>query len=293
MSTIAGPTRRAAVIRGIWWMTGAAFLFAVISFMAREMSATLSLFQIALFQSVGATLGMLPWLVRAGTGALRTRRLGVYAFRAVAGTIAFVTMFYGLQHLTLADATALLFTTPLFTVLFAAAFMGETVGPRRWAAIAAGFVGAMIIIRPDTAGFSWPALSMVTSAAAFGAVNASTRQLTKTENANAMVLYMYALMVPLTVGPAIADWRPPGWADLPWIVVLGVVTILAQQAITRSFAAAPAAVVMPAYYMQLLFAAAIGFIAYREQPDIWIWAGAVVICGSTYYLAYTESRQRT
>ena len=94
------------------------------------------------------------------------------------------------------------------------------------------------------------------------------------------------------MGPAIADWRPPGWADLPWVLGIGIVTIFAQQAITRSFAAAPAAVVMPAYYTQLLFAAVIGFIAYREQPDVWIWVGAVVICGSTYYLAYTESRQK-
>ena len=291
MSTIPGTARRAAVLRGIWWMIGAAFLFAVISYMARELSDTLGFFQIALFQAVGATLGMTPWLVRAGADGLRTRRLGVYAFRAVAGTVAFVTMFYGLAHLTLADATALLFTTPLFTVLIAAGFMGEQVGPRRWAAIGSGFAGALIIIRPDAAGLSWPALAMVASAAGFGAVNASTRLLTRTENANAMVLYMYVLMIPLTVGPAIADWRPLVGADMPWIVALGIITILAQQAITRSFAAAPPAVVMPAYYTQLLFAAAIGFIAYREQPDVWIWVGAVVICGSTYYLAYTESRQ--
>lgn len=286
-------SEQGAAIRGIWWMIGAAVFFAVINYVARELSATFSLFQVLAFQSVVATAGMLPWLAHAGWGKMRTRRFGIYAFRAAAAALAFATMFYGVKHLPLATVTALLFTTPLFTVLLAATMIAEKVGRRRWGAIAAGFAGALVIIRPDAPAESWPVFAMVVSAAAFGAVNATTRSLTRTEEANAMVLYMYALIAPVAAVPAAFEWRAPGWPDLPWLFAIGIVTLLAQQCITRSFAAAATAVVMPAYYLQLLFAAAIGFAAYGERPDAWIWAGAAIICASTYYLAYSETRQRT
>jgi drug/metabolite transporter (DMT)-like permease len=89
---------------------------------------------------------------------------------------------------------------------------------------------------------------------------------------------------------AIPEWRQPEWHDAPILLVLGVVTFLAQQSFTRSFVFAPPAIVMPAYYTLLPFAAVVGFFMFDEVPDIWVWAGAAVICASTYYITRSDQR---
>lgn len=271
-------------------MTGAALFFAMIYVAGRELSGRFSIYEIVFYQTLIAALCMTPWAARAGRRKLRVNRPGIYLFRAVGAVIAYVTMFFGVKHLSLAYATALLFTTPLWTVMFASLFLRERAGARRWAAVAVGFVGAIIVIRPDVTSGSWAVPVMVLSAASFAVVNAATRLLTRTENLNAMVLYGYVLMVLLVAGPALYDPAIPMGRDIAWILAIGVFTVCAQQCITRSLAAAPPSIVMPAHYLQLPFAAACGFVAYGEIPEPWIWAGAIVICGSTYYLARIESR---
>lgn len=281
---------RNAVLAGVWWMTGAALFFAMIYVAGRELSGRFSIYEIVFYQTLIAALCMTPWAVRAGKLKLGVGRPGIYLFRAVWAVIAYVTMFYGVKHLSLANATALLFTTPLWTVLFASLFLRERAGARRWGAVAVGFIGALIVIRPDVANASWAVPVMVLSAAAFAVVNATTRLLTRTENLNAMVFFGYVLMVPLVAGPALYDPAIPVGREIMWIIAIGVLTVCAQQCITRSLAAAPPSIVMPAHYLQLLFAAGFGFAAYGEIPEPWIWAGAIVICGSTYSLARIESR---
>ncbi len=107
-----------------------------------------------------------------------------------------------------------------------------------------------------------------------------------------MVFYNYFLMGILALPLSLADWRPPEWSDAPVIALLGLVTFLAQQSFTRSFVFAPPAIVMPAYYLQLPFAAVLGYFAFDEVPDIWVWTGAAVICGSTYYIIRSDQRTR-
>ena len=105
-----------------------------------------------------------------------------------------------------------------------------------------------------------------------------------------MVFYNYLHMGLLALPLSLPDWRMPDWSDAPIIALLGLVTLLAQQSFTRSFVFAPPAIVMPAYYLQLPFAAIIGFFAFDEVPDIWVWTGAAVICGSTYYIIRSDQR---
>ena len=276
--------------RGIRWMILAALFFAGILSCGRALGGRFGAFEIVVIQTAFATLLMVPWLLRGGFAKLRTRRAVVYGLRAVVSMVAMVTMFLALQTLPVADATALLFSAGLFTVLFAAIALREAVGAKRWVALVVGFAGALIIIRPGFAQFSWALVLMVVCALTFGAANMLTRSLATTEDANSVVFYNYFLMGLLALPPAIAEWRMPEWGDTPVIVILGIVTLLAQQCFTRSFVFAPPAIVMPAYYLQLPFAAVIGFFAFDEAPDVWVWLGAGVICASTYYITRADQR---
>ena len=278
--------------RGVWWMVSAALFFAAINACGRELGSRLGIFEIVFLQSALATLLMAPWLLKGGYARLGTRRVAAYGIRSVFAMIAMASLFEAVKTLQVADATALLFTVGLFTVMFAAIALGEAVGARRWIALMVGFAGALIVIRPGFAEISWALAVMMLCAVTFAVSNVYTRFLAITEDANAMVFYNYLLMGVLAAPPAFADWRTPEWEDAPVLIVLGVVTFLAQQSFTRSFVFAPPAVVMPAYYLQLPFAAVIGWFAFDEAPDIWIWAGAAVICGSTYYIIRLDQRSQ-
>ena len=277
-------------VRGVWWMVSAALFFAGIMTCGRVLGARFGAFEIVVLQTTLSTLLMVPWLFTGGLAKLRTRRFVAYGLRAVVAMIAMSSMFYAVRTLPVADATALLFSAGLCTVLLAAIALREPVGKKRWFALAVGFAGALIIIRPGFAEFSWALAVMMLCALAFGATNVYTRTLAITEDANAVVFYNYLLMGLLALPFALAEWRQPEWSDAPILLVLGVVTFLAQQSFTRSFVFAPPAVVMPAYYLQMPFVAVVGFFIFDEVPDIWVWAGAAVICASTYYITRSDHR---
>ena len=267
-------------------MAFAAFFFAMLIVAARRVSHLPSV-EIAFFQSGGAAICLLPWLVATGPGGLRTANLAVHLIRGLAAFAGMSALFYAARFTPAADITALLFLAVLFTVLLAALFLKERVGLGRWVAIAVGFAGALIVIRPGFEAAAWSALVMLFVALAFGAVNAATRFLAGAENPNAIVFYMYGLVCLYALVPTILHWRTPAWADVPWLAATGVFSAIAQQGITRSLSMAPTAIAMPAYYLQLPFAALGGYVLFGEAPDAWIWLGAAVICGATYYVIRT------
>ncbi len=277
-------------LRGVCWMISAALFFAALGSCGRALGDRFGAFEIVVLQTAISTLLMVPWLVMGGFRKLATRRYAAYGLRAVVGLLAMASMFYALQTVPIADAMALVYSAGLFTVLFAAVALREAVGIKRWTALAVGFAGALIIIRPGFVEFSWALVVMMVCALTFGAANVFTRFLATTEDANAVVFYNYFLMGLLALPAALADWRMPEWRDAPVILVLGVVTLMAQQSFTRSCGVAPPAIVMPAYYLLLPFAAAIGIFAFDELPDVWVWIGGAVICTSTYFITRADHR---
>ena len=279
-------------LRAVAWMSLSSVSYALTYVTVRELSATFSVFEISFFRALLGMLVMLPWLMRAGTGALRTRRWRLYLFRAVVSYSGMLCWFYGLANMNLADATAIMFTAPLLSLVFLSMAIKEHVGMARWAVILCGFAGALIIIRPGVVELSLTAGALGWTAIAYGASNATTRMLARTEDANAIVFLMFATMVPLSLGPAAAHWITPAWADLPTILAFGVLSLISMQTMTRSLAAAPASVGMPLFYLQLPFVAVLGFVFYGQTSDLWTWIGGAVICASGYCVILIEARSR-
>lgn len=279
-------------VRGILWMILSSAFYALIYVVVRGLTESFAVNQVVFFRAVLGSLFMLPWLMSAGIDGLRTRRMPLYLWRMVFSFVGAVAWMYGIAGMPLANANALMFTLPLFTVVFAAVFLAERVGRHRWSATIVGFVGALIILRPGMIEISLPALATLFAAATFSAAVTGTKALTGTENPNAMVFYLYALMIPPAGIAAIWGWTNPGWADAPLLLALGVCTIGAQQCQTRSFRAAPASLVIIVNYVQLPLIALLAYLAFGQPTDIWTWAGAAVICGSTYYVSFRETRAR-
>ena len=141
-STVPPRPRISAPLRGVLWMVASCACFALMATMVRRASFDVHPVEIVFFRYLFGLLFLAPWLLRAGLAPLRTRRLGMHLFRALAGMGVVLTWFTAVSLMPLAEATALAFTAPLFATLGAALFLGESVRLRRWSAIAIGFAGA-------------------------------------------------------------------------------------------------------------------------------------------------------
>ena len=282
---MAAPSKYSGLIAGTAWMLGASLFFALTLVTVRELTQTMSVFTLVFIRCVFGILVLVPWLLRNGRSALKTTRWKVYAIRAVATYSGMVTFFYGLKVVELADANAIQFTGPFFTVILLQVFIGERVGFDRWIAICFGFAGTMLVIKPGFGVFVPAMLGIVYTAFAYGASNAATRALSTTEDKNAVVFYMFAMMLPLSIGPAILDWTTPTLADLPLLGFFLFIGYFSIHCVTRAYVHAPAAPLTPAYYIQLPMVSAMAYALYGEVPDALTWVGAAVICMSGYWVA--------
>jgi drug/metabolite transporter (DMT)-like permease len=241
-------------------------------------------------RSVVSLLLILPWAIHAGVLNLRTRRLGLHIFRNGIHYLGNVGWFIGVTLVPLADLSALQFTVPLFTIVLAALVLREIVGAHRWTATAIGFLGALVIIRPGFVEIGAGTIAVILSAVFYAASQVSTKSLARTDSPNLILFYMAVIFVPVSAVPAAFDWTTPAFEDTIPILLLGVFGVLAHACIIRSFAAADASFVMPFDFLRLPIAALFGFFLYLEQPDVWVWIGAVIIFGATYYITWRESR---
>jgi drug/metabolite transporter (DMT)-like permease len=200
--------------------------------------------------------------------------------------------FSALAMVPLADAVALGFTSPLFVVIGAALFLGEIVSGKRLVATLCGFAGALIILRPGSGVLDVGAILVLLSAVTLAGANLSVKELSRTEPVQAIVTYMVIFMVPLTLIPTLFVWQTPTPLQLVELAGLAGVATLGNYAMTRSVAVADASAVMPYDYARLPFAALIGFFIFGEVPDALTWVGAVVIIGSTLYIAVKEAQSQ-
>lgn len=278
-----------AAVRGILWMMMSALCFAATVGIIRQLSATFSIFEIVLFrQALGAIL-MLPWLARAGIGALRTQRYIAYSFRTLGSYGGMLAWYMAITMMPLADASALHFTLPLFAIILAVVFLKEAAGVHRWVATCVGFVGALVVIRPGFAEVNPAAFLVLCSATLYAATNITTKALAGTESTSANVFYGFLLTVPIAVIPAAMAWTTPTLTEAPLILGFGVCSLGAQWFLTRAYRVADASVLTAVDFLKLPFVAAIGFYLFSEIPDAWTWAGAAIIFSATYYVARREA----
>ena len=276
--------------RGALWMVLSSVAFGGGFVVIRTLTQHYSVYEVAFFRSVLSVVFLLPWAVQAGRQALRTRRYGAYAIYIASMYGGVLLWFYGLASLPTAEATALYFTTPLFSIIGAAVALGERVGPRRWTATIIGLLGAVVIVRPGVVEISLPVVAVIGTAMLFGVANAAVKSLTRTEPTSAVVLHGAWVMSVVGLAPALDGWITPTLAHAPLILLLGLSGFAGQICFTRAVQAAPMSVAMPPFFLQLPFAALFAYLAYAEVPGIHVWIGAFIICGSTYYNVLQESR---
>ncbi len=279
-------------VRGALWMLAAVSVFSTMDAVIKLLGQSLDSFQIALFRCVFGGIAILPFALRGGFGALRTRRPGGHLARALIGYTAMVFGFYAVTQLPLADATALSFTRPLFMIVLAVLFLGEQVRWRRWSATAVGFLGVLVMARPGEADIDIATLSAIAASLFVAGVGVMLKRLAATERPETIIFYFTVISSLLALGPAIYVWRTPTPLEFFGLAAIGALGSLGQYFTIRSYRIAEATAVDPVDYARLLLAAAFGFLLFREVPDRWSLMGALIIIASTLYITRREARLR-
>lgn len=278
-------------VRGYLWALAATLAFTVVETLAKVVGRIgVDPLQTGFFRCLIGGLCVVPFMVRSGTLALRTNRPLGHFGRTFFGFASVVLGFYALAHLELAEAVALSYTRPLFLVVLAVLFLGEHVRWRRWLATAAGFVGVVVILRPEAGTFTLAHGMAILNAFCVAVVGVLVKKLAATERPEAIIFYFAVLSSLLALPPALAVWRPLDPGTLALLCVVGVMGTLGQYFVIRAYRLVEATQVEPIDYIKLLIATAIGFIGFGEWPDVWVFVGAGIIIGATLYITRREAR---
>jgi drug/metabolite transporter (DMT)-like permease len=229
-------------------------------------------------------------LVRRRSILPRNPRLQITRGLCVVGSsILFV---YGVRQITMAQATTISFLSPLLITILSIPLLGETVGPRRWAAVAVGMLGMLVVVRPGLGGFQPAALFGVASAFCWALALIITRKISNSDTPQTTVLWSAGIgtAVLSLILPFQAIWPTPKQLGLS--LVLGVLASGGQWVVILAHRIAPASLLAPFFYSQLLWVSVLGFLVFGNLPDIWTMVGAAIIAASGLYTAHRERVRR-
>ena len=245
---------------------------------------------------------VLAWVLTqpGGLAGLTTRRPFAHLGRSALGIVSILCVFQTLTLLPLADATTLSFTAPIFATLLSFLILKEAVGPRRWAAVAVGFIGVIIVMRPipgimGAADHAVPVEGIVfglVAALLTAGVTITLRQLRDTEHVAAIVFWFFvgSSIVGAILLPFVGHWHSP--LTFALLIGSGIAGGLAQLFMTASLQKAPVAVVAPFDYLQIVGAIVFGWWLMSTTPTFSTLAGAALIASSGLYTAWREHIRR-
>jgi drug/metabolite transporter (DMT)-like permease len=279
---------------GIALVTATTVLFATLDASAKWLVQSLPVLQVVWLRF--ATHLLITSVLLAptyGRELVRVRDWRLQGLRALMlGTMTALN-FAALQYLPLAQTAAMQFSVPLLIALLSAWWLGERLDARRWAAIAVGFGGVLVVVRPGSQAFHPAVLLMVAQVLLYAAFNMLTRRLAATESPASLQLMPALGATLLLAPPALAVWQwPAGWQSWGLICLCGLCGGLGHYCVAQAHRYASAAVLGPFLYQQIIYMALLGWLVFGQVPDGLVAAGAAVVVGSGLYLLWLEVKRR-
>jgi len=289
------PFPASPALRIAFWMGVSALGFGTLMGVVRHLgegwadAPGLHPFVISFWRFVFGMLMFAPLFVRRGRAAFHSKRWGLHTIRAMFLIVSSVSLMQAILLMPLDEATALSFTTPLFTVIAAILILRETAGPRRWVALAIGFLGVLIILRPGAGIVSWGAFFVLFSAVTFAGVVICGKMLVRTDTPVLLVAALALISVPLSLPPALVYWQWPGFEQMVWLFGAAVCSNLNMFGIAKALQSGDTTATQPYDFLRLPVTAAVGWLYFGESSDIWTWTGALVIFSSSVYITRREA----
>ncbi len=290
---------RAAILssdqmKGIFCLILAGAILAFTDGLSKHLTGLFPPGQILFFRSIFVfiPIGVMIWR----KGGVRSLRIVNRKAQLARGLVAVVTSFMfilAIRHMPLADITAVMFASPIFLTALAPYFLGEKVGWRRWTAVAVGFCGTLLMIRPGGDALLWPSLLALGATVLLCFRDIATRHLSRTDDANSIMLCTTACVMLGGLSSAILGWRTLNLEALGLFMLTGILQGTGQYFLVAAFIFGEAVVVAPFRYFALIWATLYGYLLFGDVPGSDTLIGAAVVIGSGLFIFYREAgRQR-
>ena len=230
-----------------------------------------------------------PFIVKNNFQALQTDNMRLQILRALINIISMICWFTAIGMMHLEKATALGFTTPLFTTVLAVIVLGEVIRFHRTAALLLGFIGILIIIRPGYMPFEFGTILMLIASFSFSFVLIFVKKLSATDSSLTIIFYHLLYMTPAFFILSLFYWQSINFNQLVIFSLMGSSGLLSHWCLAQAFKMSDTTFVMPLQFTKLIWASLIGLFIFAEQPDIWTWIGGVIIFISVVYITYREA----
>ncbi|MGZ6038063.1 MAG: DMT family transporter, partial [Phenylobacterium sp.] len=243
-------------------------------------------FEMVFFRNAFAFVPILAYIARTTSfSVLKTQRPLGHLHRSVVGLIGMTCSFSALQHLALTEATAFTFAAPLFMTALSALMLREPVGWHRWGAVVVGFIGVLIMVRPEPGHMNVAGVAFgLTAALGSALAMVQIRQIAVTEKGPTIVFYFTLAGTVLGGAVSVFDWVTPDLLTLAVLIMGGLVGGVGQLFLTEAIRVAPVGVVAPFDYSQLIWATGLGYLVWGELPHAVTLAGALVVAASGIYI---------
>ena len=282
--------RFSPVVLALLLALSASLCGAAMNAIVKSLSATVHPFEVSFLRAVFGVLLFAPWIARQGSGLLRSPRLGLLGLRGALHGASMLLLYWAVSLAPLAKVAALRFSAPLWATLLAVLVLHETIRARRMVALAAGVVGALLILRPGVVALDLGAAVALGSAAAWGTTMIVIKILSKTESAATITLFGIMGMVPVSGVIATFVWTTPSMGVLAWSFGLACLGNLANLMLVGAFKRADVTVLTPVQFTLLIWSSAIGYVWFDEVPALWTWIGGTMIFAAAAYVAVRERK---
>ncbi len=278
-------------LRGLGYAFVGFAVFASHDALIKTLGATYSVMQIIFFATLFSFVPMAVSMLADRTPSnFRPHHPWLVMLRSALVVTAMSCAFYAFSVLPLAEVYSLLFSFPLIVTVLSIPILGEVVRAQRWAAVGVGLIGVLIVLRPGATEITLGHLAALTAAfcSAFGSV--LVRKIGNEERSAVLILYPMLLAIVVMSAAQPAVYQPPSLLHLAMMALVGLFSVIAQHLIILAYRAAPAGVVAPSQYSQIIWATIFGMVFFGERPDVWVAVGASIIIASGVFVVWRESR---
>jgi len=262
--------------------------FVIMHSAVKYLSKEVHIFEIAFFRCALVVFVLAPLIFQQGKSIFITKQPKIQFLRISTNSVAMLCFFYGITSTPLAQLTTLGFTVPIFATILAVIFMGEKIRIRRTSALIIGFIGTIIVMRPDIS-IELGAMLIIFSSFLWSVCLIFIKKLTQTDSAITISLYFGIGMIPATFAMAFPVLEMIDMRQFIILVFIAITGTLAQTIMNSALKKGDLALLLPFDFLRLIWSVLIGYALFAEEPQITLWIGGVLIIGSTSYIAWRES----
>ena len=288
-------TARSEPIKAAVWMIGAMVSFTLMAIAGRSLAGHLDTFEIMMYRSfIGILIVLFFGYFLKTLGEINLDKIRLHFVRNLMHFTGQNLWFYAVIFVPLSQMFAFEFSTPVWVAVMAPFFLSEKLTFSRILAASTGFLGILIVARPDFNQLGLPLIAAASCAIFFASTSVATKLLTREQSVTCILFWLVVIQAifGLITAGFDGDIAYPSGENVFWVVLVGICGLMAHLSITKALTLAPAIVVMPLEFLRLPLISIVGFFLYNEGFEWQVWVGALVILGANAINIRTEMKSK-